>query len=151
MALDQNQVISEVRTITGYPVAVLDDPDVIELIEFAKNDITGITNNYEIDWYNPDDIDGNRALVWTTALFTKIRTGELDSAEYSLEELDIQPQHASGKEHGERPVTWYERAWSFINDLLVLPDDEQRRYGHVQIARENRVYESDDQTGGIGQ
>jgi hypothetical protein len=150
MTLSEQQVISEVRTITGYPDAVLTDSDLTELVSFAKNDITGITNNYDIKWYNEDDIDANRALVWTTALFTKVRTGELDAAEYSLEELDITPDTAAGAENGGRPLIWYRKVWDFIDDIRVLPDDDNKTFGITEVERENRQYGNEQQSGGLG-
>lgn len=150
MALDEQSLINEVRGLTDYPPEVISDSDMSSLVETAKNDITGITENYDLDWYDPQDIDPNRALMWTTCLFAKVKSGELDAASMSLESIEIDSTRAAGIQTGKNPVLWYNRAVDFVSELKHEPDESDTGAGITQVERGNRVYGSGSSSGGIG-
>lgn len=136
---NQKRLITQVREITDYPSTVLTNEQVENLSELAKDDIKSqVETDNPIDFYDPDDLDANRALMWTTCLFCKIKAGELDAANYSISELDVETVASAGKEHGQRPVIWYRKAQQFLNELKS--ETGNLAFGSTQVERENRVY-----------
>lgn len=143
MAINKQDLKNEVRDITDYPSSVISDSDLDDLVAAAKREVQSQANNYDINFYDPDDLDGNRALMWTTCLFAKVKAGELDGAEYSLESLDVAPASAAGIENGRNPALWLSKANKYIGRLSKNMT-EVSAFGHQGVERENRTYGSDD-------
>lgn len=148
MALSEQELINEVRGITGYSTDLVSDSDIQGLIETAKADIQSITENYSIDWYDESNRDPNRALMWTTCLFLLLKARELDGVEYSLESLEQRSLSAAGGGFGQgnQPTLWYQRATDFIGEIDSDVDDDIP-YGMDSIVREDRIYGGDDDSG----
>lgn len=139
MALNETTLIEEARGITDYPASVISESQFSSLVQTAERDITATTQNYEIDWYDTSDIDGNRALMWTTCLYAKIKAGELDSVDMDIGNLSVET--ITDKD----AVVWYQKARKFIQSLFVV-EDSHKNYGSTSVARDNRSYGDDSTT-----
>lgn len=135
MALNEGTVIEEVRGITDYPDTVLSDNQIRTLVQTAQRDITATTQNYDIDWYNDSSIDGNRSLVWTTALYCKIKSGEIDGVDMDIGNLKV--DSIDDKE----AAVWYQKASKYIQSLFVA-EDTHMPFGSSNVERNNRTYGS---------
>lgn len=142
MAITKTDLKNEVRDITDYPSTVISSADLDDLVASAKREVQSQANNYDINFYDSNDLDGNRALMWTTCLFCKMKAGELDGAEYSLESLDVSPATAAGIENGRNPATWLRKANKYIGRLSKNME-EVSAFGHQGVERDNRTYGAD--------
>lgn len=141
MATNESELKQEVRDITD---TTLDAEELDTAVDRAQRHIKvkkGLTGT--VDWF--DDPNAEEALFWTTCLFSKVATGELDSQAIRAGSIELESltAHTRGK-----VTTWYRNA----KTALAAMDNADGTAGGFGIAapeRDDRVYGEDDEaTGG---
>lgn len=131
---------TQVRSMTDYSTAVLSATKLDEVVATAKAELMAEVGDTTLTFYG--DINAERALFWTTCLFTKIKAGELDGVPMSLGDIEFDALRMQG-EYGSGAVVWLQNAQQYTNRLATSND--AARYGVRSIDRgESRSYGGDD-------
>lgn len=139
MTVDISTLKGEIRFLTDYTPEVISDADLEDAIESAKGEIKAQSENYDINFFDSKDLDAYKALKWVTCLFCKIKAGELDAANYRLEDLNLTAKSTVGENEGD-PVIWLRRARTYISKVAEDAEEPVRGFGRTEVSRENRLY-----------
>ena len=140
-------LLTQARSITDYDATMLPDADFKEVVATAKAELMAEVGDTTLTFYG--DIDAERALLWTTCLFAKVKAGELDGVAMSLGDMDLESR-AMGGEYGSGPVLWLKNAERYINKL-AMSQSETARFAIRSVNRgESRAYGGDDSGGQLG-
>lgn len=143
MTVSKSTLKGEVRFLTDYTTSVIPDADLDTAIEAAKREIKSKSENYNVNFYDGKDLDGYKALKWTTCLFCKVKAGELDASNFSLESLQVDAKSTVGENEGQ-PVIWLRRAISYIDKVAEDAEEPVRGFGRTEVQRGNRLYRDND-------
>lgn len=129
MAQADYEIIEEVRSLTGYSAEMISAADMQQLINTAKSDVRGVATNDIPDIY--DDRTAERAVFWTTVMFTKIYMGELDAPNFDVGSIKVDALPS-------RDITrvWYKKLDKFLGKL-----ESGRQMGITAPERDNRNYD----------
>lgn len=129
MASNDDELILEVRALTGYSGETISDPDMQALIEAAKDEVLYAVGADSLEWYA--DRSAERSIFWLVALFTKVRTGEVGGAGFTIGELEQVPLV-------ETTAFWLKQAQQHMANIT-----DHRAYGIRSVSRDNRTYGDD--------
>lgn len=132
MAVDDNTLMAEVRVLTDYDTGIIGDGEVLSLIELAKSELRAEVEESALDFYG-GNLHAERALFWTTCLFLKAKSGEIDAPNLSISELDI--KHPA---MDEQAGFWFKRLDRRLEALRGTS-----LIGHVKVQRADRSYRFD--------
>lgn len=127
MASNDLDLRDEVREFTG---SQLDDGELDTAIGRAKRHIQTRLGQTDVDWYS--DQYHEDALFWTTCLFSKVASGELDGQ--SIRAGSVELDHLASDDAGQ----WAQNAQQALDALagrtgsgfgITTPDREDRVYG----------------------
>lgn len=92
MATSDQELIEEVRAITGYEDSTtFSDNDIQTVVHIAKEEIRSHLGNTELTFYqtgNNNTHDADRALFWFTCIGLKARAGEIGSVDLTVDSLE---------------------------------------------------------------
>lgn len=128
MADNDNELIAEVRALTSYGADVISDPDMTSLVASAKEEILDAVDEDALDWYNVRSAE--RALFWLLALFTKVHTGQVGGAGFTIGELEQAPLLGTAEFWLTR---FYQHLWKIGN---------AESFGITSVSRDDRTYDS---------
>jgi hypothetical protein len=128
MASSNSELLTEVREMGQYDEAELSDPSLITCIKLAKRHLRVAAQLENPNWYTEPIKE--EALFWTTMLFSKVQSGELDSKAISVGEIEEDSMFAAAD--GE-VTTWYRNYDSAVDRLLA---DER---GVASLSRTTRT------------
>ena len=87
MATNDQELISEVRSLTDYDETILSDSDMQDLVGLAKREIEIEVGERVDDFYSNRIREG--ALFWLVCFFTKLKTGEYEGMDLTISEIEI--------------------------------------------------------------
>lgn len=131
MAANNDELIAEVRSLTGYGTGVISADDMSNLVTVAQEEILDLQDTNTLDWYSVRSAE--RALFWLVALFTKVHTKEIGGAGFTVGELRQEPLP-------EAAQFWLDR---FHSHLFKIGNNTA--FGIRSVGRTDREY-----TGGGG-
>lgn len=110
MAQNDDELIEEVRSLTGYSEQIIDPAEMHSLLLVAKEDIRGLSTGEIPDIY--DDKVAERATFWTVVMFTKVFTGELDAPNFKIGSISVDTMP-------RRDIVrvWYRQLDQYVNRL----------------------------------
>lgn len=128
MYIDQEAVIEEVRTLTGYTDRIVSDESFTTLFNMAYKDIEGIVGQ---DLETVENIAAERAVFWSVCLFAKVHAGELGGIDFKIGSLNVQ-------QFPRRDITrvWYRN----LDQQLEILRREGGGMGLTNVSRNDRVY-----------
>lgn len=131
MATSQTDIRDEVRSITDYDKSIFADDDLDELITIAEDEIKDEVGDYNLDFYNGEEtFNQDRALFWLSAMFAKIRSGEIEGVELSAGDLETSSLSAQGS-------YWFDQYRRRLSQVGSVPG-----FGSVRVSRSvDRSYE----------
>lgn len=142
---DVDDLLTQARAITDFDTTVLSDDKFKEVVATAEADIMAEVGDETLTFYG--NMDAERALLWATCLFAKVKAGELDGVAMSLGDIDLDSRPMEG-EYGSGPVMWLKNAQKYLNRLAVTQSDTAR-FGSTRVDRgESRKYGSERDTSG---
>jgi hypothetical protein len=131
MASTDTELRDEVRGFGKYDTAQISNDGIDLAIARAK---THLTNEADLsdtpDWYTDSALE--ESLFWTSMLFSKVITRELDSQAISVGAVDRGKMLSAGDE----VTLWYQQYRRSKNRVLAQQEADQRP-GHRRIARTN--------------
>lgn len=128
MANNDNELITEVRSLTNYGTQVISDPDMQNLVASAKDEILIAVDETSLDWYN--ERAAERALYWLVALFTKVHTGQIGGAGFAIGELE------------QSPLRGTEQFWLNQFNRHLWNIGSASAFGITSVTRDDRTYDS---------
>jgi hypothetical protein len=131
MADSDDEIIREARSLTGFNENLIPPVEMQSLVSMAKEDIRGIATNELPDIY--EDQAAERAVFWTTVMFTKVYMGELDAPNFSVGSIDVD----------SLPRRDIVRVWYRQLDQYVAQLKSGRAMGHGGPERSSRAYNDD--------
>ena len=129
MAQNDQELIEEVRSLTGYSERIIPNSDMQSLIQISKEDIRGLSSSEIPDIY--DDKVAERATFWTVVMFTKIFVGELDAPNFKIGSISVDSM----------PRRDIVRVWYRQLDQYVKRLSSGRAMGIVNPRRTAREYD----------
>lgn len=132
MAVDDDTLMAEVRSLTDYDSTLISDGDLLSLVELAKTELQAEVSEPTLDFYNGNQ-HAERALFWLTCLFTKVKSGEIDAPDLSISELKVSHQSMD-----DESGFWLKNLDKRINALRG-----SSLIGHVKVQRADRTYQFD--------
>lgn len=87
MATDEQSLVREVRAITGYTdESIISDIGMLDLVSIAKQELRSDLGLPELTFHQSgsDTYQADRALFWLTAIFSKVRGGEIGNINLSI-------------------------------------------------------------------
>lgn len=127
MATNDDELIAEVRSLTGYGEGSISTADMTDLVAVAKEEILLEIDQPDLDWYN--ERPAERALFWLVGLFAKIHNREIASAGFSIAELEQTPLRGSEQ-------FWLGQVFRHISHI-----QNASPFAIRSIARTDRTYE----------
>jgi hypothetical protein len=87
MATTDSELIEEVRAFTGYTTSDISDQNMQSLVDIAKRELESDFGTSDFNFYG-ENLDIERALFWFTCIGTKVRTGEIGSIDFTLDDIE---------------------------------------------------------------
>lgn len=87
MATDEQSLVNEVRALTGYTDgSMISDASMNDLVSIAKQELRSDLGLPELTFHQTanDTYQADRALFWLTAIFTKVRGGEIGNINLTI-------------------------------------------------------------------
>lgn len=134
----------EFRGLTDYSERVLSNAEFETVLNRAQKHIRaqkGLDAEFGLEDFLSDP-NAEEALFWWTCLFAKLSTGELDAQELQVGAVD---QDALLAKDDNSVTEWYRNARGAMRSFQ--PDNV---FTMAFPTRENRVYEDDDESSGLG-
>ena len=130
-ASSDEELLRDVRDLTGYEKYDINDAELRTCIDRAKSHISSrmsldVSDDY---WYSGDKRE--EALFWLTCFLSKVATGEIGAPSGAVENIEI----------GRLPTRdseWYKRAEEAIAGMES--NSGSGSYGVSGVTRSNRVY-----------
>lgn len=133
MASSQTEVREDVRSITDYDKSIFSDSELDELISIAEDEVKTEVGELDLAFYNGEEtFNQDRAVFWLSALFAKVRSGEIEGVELSAGDLETSSLSAQGS-------YWFDQYRRRLAQVSGSPG-----FGQVQVSRTSeRTYEFD--------
>lgn len=137
MATDDTELEQEVRDFTDVYSDRVDSEAFSTVLNDAKRHIKlrRSIDEDQVDWYG--DPAQEEALNWTTKLFLKVATGELDAQDAQAGAIDAESLLAK---NDNEVTVWYRNSERAINSIQL--GDTYASFGHRTTER--RTYEPDE-------
>ena len=140
MQTDQ-EIIDDVRFITGYPEIAVDDGKIQSALDFTKGEIRGICRDEDLQF---ESYAAGRALMWGTCYHLKINVGEIGGLPISIGDIDLSRMNrARGDPNGDI-LKWAEKFWDNVYRMEKGP----KKMGSTNGMRENRIYGEESEVDG---
>ena len=132
----KNELIEEVRALTGHSQSEIDDPKLKTFLSAAQSEIQSEIGT-DLVFFGPDaQRASNRALLWLTALFTTLQSKGTENAEaFSIGELNYETSASSTIDTSEDDL-WLDFFYKNLSNI-----GEGGGMGSVSTARPSRTYE----------
>lgn len=145
MVSTESELKDDVREMTGYTSTLTLSNDGLDVAyRRAKRHIRiekALDSN--IDWFSSDNEAEEEALFWFTCLFSKVKTGELDSQDLQVGAVDQQTLLAKSD---DEVTTWYRNAHRALDS--IKPSNIFRTASPVRDGREYTIPTQDTGSGG---
>lgn len=130
MADSQTEIRDEVRALTDYSKNIFSDAEMDEVIGIAEDEVRAEISDPSLTFYQGNDtFNADRAVMWLSALFAKIRSGEIEGVELSAGDLDTNSLSAPN-------TFWYIQFQRRLSQVDGTPG-----FGSTQVTREDdRTY-----------
>lgn len=130
MATSQTEIRDEVRALTDYGKNIFSDAEMDEVIGIAEDEVRAEIDDPSLSFYQGNDtFNTDRAVMWLSALFAKIRSGEIEGVEMSAGDLDINSLSTDD-------TFWYVQFQRRLSQLDASPG-----FGSTQVTRtDDRTY-----------
>lgn len=115
MVSTDTELRDEVRSFAQYSTMEIDQDSLETAISRAKSHLR-VESDLDIpDWYDPEFPEREEALFWTTLLFSKLSTADLDSKAVAVGGIDENELLAASDDD----VTEWYRKYKRYRDLLI--------------------------------
>lgn len=129
MANSIDDVRASVRSVTEYDASIISDADLDDVISEAESEISHEIGDYDLNFYNGEEtFDQDRALVWLSILFAKIKAGEIHGIDMQVGSL----QSASLSHDDKFYFNQFQRKLHSFDGV--------RGFGSITSTREDRTY-----------
>lgn len=129
MADSQTEIRSRVRTITDYDSNIINNADMDDVVNTAEDEIRSDLGDPSLVFYQgTDTFNLDLAVFWLSALFAKIKAGELDGPDMSVGDLETRPLDAQSS-------IWFSRYRKAIQRTSAGPG-----FGRTTVQRDDRTY-----------
>lgn len=128
MATSDAELISEVRSLTNYDSELISDSDFNDLVAIAKEEILLDVDAGSVSYYGSNTHANDRALFWLTALFAKVKAGEVGASTFSV--ADVRANSDS----------WQTSMWLSQYDKAISQNTDSLGFGSTTVARDDREY-----------
>lgn len=132
MATDDESLIAEVRSLTDYDSDIIDDPDMQDLVDVGKEEVSGKIGNQSLTFYEQETFHATRALFWYVCIAAKVKVGELAGMNISADDFEaMNPANAHYDfwfENFQKKLSRAQRSTSPGASLINLERTE-RTYG----------------------
>jgi hypothetical protein len=137
MVSNETELKDDVRELTGYTSTKVLTTDGLDTAYRTAQRHIRVKKALDsgVDWFNSDKPARQEALFWFTSLFSKVKTGELDSQDLQAGAVD---QSALLAKDDDSVTTWYRNAMSALESLKATNIIQSSA-----PARSDRVYEPD--------
>lgn len=132
MATNDQELIREVRGFTDTGVDMIPGDEMQVLVDIGKEEIRSDIGKRNQDFYKSNTLPLDRALFWFTCLATKVKLGEVGSANFEIEDITSEKP---GQGHFD---IWFKnledklRQWEF--------DRQDGGPAQKQFVRDGRTY-----------
>lgn len=133
ITMNTNEIISDIRFITGYPEIVISDGKVEDAIEFTKNEMRSMLHDPEFEF---EGYYVERSVMWGSCYHLKVQTGEISGIPISVGDINLDQM----RQRGETDPDLFSWAEKFYENLHRI-DNAPLGFGHVRPEREDRSYE----------
>lgn len=131
--MNTQEIVDEVRFITGYPTLVFDDTQVETAIDFTKNEMRSLMDKPD---HTFSGHSAQRAIMWGTCYHLKIKTGEIGGLPISIGDVNLKNSARSYGEPNSDLLKWAEKFYDHFHQM----DESPFGFGHIKTARKDREY-----------